>query len=194
MKKLSKKAGVLFVLVGPSRVGKNAILKRLLARKSLQLRDLITTTTRARRTGEKDGRDYYFVSNERFDEMIAKDEFLEWVFVQTHRSGSPKEPVFTWLKNGQNVVADLDVVGAEKLQATFPYKIVTIFILPGSISDLRRRLNSSIKDSHERSVRWETMKKELGHQPQFRYRIVNEQGKLDMAVSEVVDIIKAHSC
>jgi guanylate kinase len=187
-----KSVGTLFIVIGPSRVGKNAILKCLMRRKSLGLRELVTVTTRERRVGEKEGKDYFFVSDDQFDKMIKQDEFIEWVNIQTHRSGTPKEPMMSWLKSGHNMVADLDVHGALDYQKDKRFNVVTIFILPGSLRDLRRRLHASIKNSHERKVRWETMKNELALQTKFDYRVVNVQGKLKQAVEEVVDIINAY--
>lgn len=187
-----KRKGILFIIIGPSQVGKNAILNRLLRRRSLKLRDLVTVTTRKKRSHEKHGKDYFFISDDEFDKLIKNKGFIEWVHIQTHRSGTPKQPLMNWLDQGYDVVADLDVHGAITYQADKRFNVVTIFILPRSLNELKNRLNAKIKDSHERKVRWETMKKELAMQNKFDYRVVNAQGKLNQAVEEVVDIVKAH--
>ena len=184
--------GTLFIIIGPSRVGKNAIVQRLLRKRSLRLHDLVTVTTRKRRKGERHGKDYFFISDAEFDKLIKRNGFIEWVHIQTHRSGTPKQPLMQWLASGKDVVADLDVHGALSYQQDKRFNVVTIFILPGSLRELRARLNASITDSHERVVRWNTMKKEMALQPQFDYRVINEQGKLDQSVAEVAAIIKAH--
>lgn len=184
--------GTLFIIIGPSRVGKNAIVQRLLRKRSLRLHDLVTVTTRQRRKGERHGKDYFFISDAEFDKLIKQNGFIEWVHIQTHRSGTPKQPLMQWLAHGKDVVADLDVHGALAYQQDKRFNVVTIFILPGSLRELRARLNASIADPHERAVRWNTMKKEMALQPQFDFRVINEQGKLDQSVAEVVEIIKAH--
>lgn len=189
---MKKKQGTLFLIIGPSRVGKDAILQRILRRKSLKLKELISTTTRKPRPREKEGVHYHFVSDSKFDKLIKSNGFIEWVHIQTHRSGTPKEPVLTWLKNGHDAIADVDMYGALFFQKQKGFQVVTIFILPRRLATLKKRLNASIKDVHERKVRWETTKKELAMQNKFDYRVINEQGKLNQAVDEVASIIKAY--
>lgn len=186
-----KKQGTLFLIVGPSQVGKDAIIKQLLRLPSLKLRKVVTATTRASRPGEIHGRNYYFISNQEFDRRIKRSEFFEWAYVQTHRSGTPREPLMTWLKVGHNVIQHIDVKGADILQTIPGLKTVSIFILPGSIRELRQRFNRRRFTPREARVRWQTTLFELAQQVKYDYRVVNVEGQLSTAVREVADIIRA---
>lgn len=185
-----KQSGTLFLLVGPSRVGKDSVLKGLLRIKSLKLRKLVTATTRERRPGEVSGKTYYYVSGERFRRMIANRELLEWAPVRHHRFGTPREPLLTWLAHGQNVLQQIDVRGADALRRLHDLNVVTIFILPGSIEELKQRLNSKTFTPAERRIRWQETMHELQKQPEYDYRVVNAAGKLKATIAEVAAIIQ----
>lgn len=188
-----RRRGILFFIVGPSQVGKNAIIKRLLGLKSLRLRDVVTATTRAPRKGEVPGVSYHFVTDEKFDDMVKRKQFFEWARIQTHRSGTPKEPLMTWLSRGQNAVQDIDVQGADVLRKHPDLNIVSIFILPESLAVLKARFSRRKFTPHEAKVRWQTTLRELKQQHKYDYRVVNADGKLDQAVREVAGIIRAHT-
>lgn len=186
-----KKQGTLFLLVGPSQVGKDAIIRRLLGMSSLKLHKVVTATTRAPRPGEINGKNYFFISNQEFDRRIKRGSFFEWAHVQTHRSGTPNEPLKTWLKAGHAVIQHIDVKGADVLQAIPELKTVSIFILPGSINELRQRFNRRRFKPEEARVRWQTTLSELAQQIKYDYRVVNKEGQLSAAVREVAEIIRA---
>lgn len=188
-----KTDGILFFIVGPSQVGKNAIIKRLLRIRSLHLHDVVTVTTRAPRPGEIAGKSYRFVTDARFDRMLKDKQFFEWAHIQTHRSGTPREPLLSWMRRGWNAIQDIDVQGADALRHHPELKVVTIFILPESLAALRARFNRRKFTPHEAKVRWQTTLRELKQQHKYDYRVVNVEGKLEQAVSEVAMIIRAHT-
>lgn len=183
--------GTLFLLVGPSRVGKDTILRALLRRRSLGLVKLVTMTTRARRTGETAGKTYHYVSDDVFKEQIASKQLLEWAPVRNFKYGTPKEPLLTLLQSGKNVIQQVDVRGAAALRQIPNIKTVTIFILPGSLAELKVRLASNTFTPEQRHVRWLETEQELARQTEFDYRIVNTQGKLRQAVDEAAGIIRS---
>jgi guanylate kinase len=187
-----QKTGTLFLLVGPSRVGKDSILRGLL-KKPLGLRKLVTVTTRDRRPREIPGKTYHYVSDEKFSEMIRRNQLLEWAPVRNHRFGVPKEPLLTWLKSGHNVVQQIDVRGADSLIRQTALRVVTIFILPGSLKDLEKRLSSRLFTAEQRRIRWEEALKELSKQAEYDYRVVNTEGELSRAIREVAEIVAAVS-
>ncbi|MFA7286439.1 MAG: guanylate kinase [Patescibacteria group bacterium] len=185
-----KNTGTLFLLVGPSRVGKDTILRSLLRRRSLGLVKLVTMTTRLRRPGEIAGKTYHYVSDDAFQERIAKKQLLEWAPVRNYKYGTPKEPLLTLLQQGHNVIQQIDVRGAAALRAR-TLRTITIFILPGSLAELKVRLSSNTFTPEQRRVRWTETEQELARQTEFDYRIVNTQGKLGQAVDEVAAIIRS---
>ena len=186
-----QRPGTLFLLVGPSRVGKDSILKALLRTPSLKLRKLVTVTTRERRPREVPGRTYHYVSEDEFIRRQQQHAFLEWAPVRNHRFGTPCEPLLTWLNAGQDVVQQVDVRGADALRTHGDLHVVTIFILPGSVDDLKRRLDQPAFTPEQRRIRWQEALHELQKQTEYDYRVVNTVGKLDQAVAEVVGIIRA---
>lgn len=187
-----KKIGTLFILVGPSRVGKDSVLRGLLKMKSLRLKKLVTVTTRAKRPREIRGKTYHYVTENKFSEMISQKKFLEWAPVRNYRFGTPREPLLTWLSRGQDVIQQVDVRGADVLRRLkeLPH-VVTIFILPGSMNDLKQRLNNGAFKPGERRIRWQETLQELQKQAEYDYRVVNPAGKLAQTIKEVAEIIAA---
>src|SRR5471030_1776494 len=119
--------GALFVLVGPAGVGKNAIMKRVMEK--LSLHQLPTMTTRTIRTGEQEGREHFFVSLERFQEMIVDNALIEHQEVYPGKFyGTPRKPMQDALLGGTNLVADIEVKGAQALKQAFPDNVTLIFI------------------------------------------------------------------
>ncbi|MFA5954149.1 MAG: guanylate kinase [Patescibacteria group bacterium] len=191
MKHQERTPGILFLLVGPSRVGKDSILKALLNRRSLRLKKLVTMTTRPRRPREVNGKTYHYVSDATFLQKDKTGGLLEWAPVRHYRFGTPREPLMTWLRNGQQVLQQVDVRGAAALRRIPGLNTVTVFILPGSVGELRQRLNKKGFTPAERRIRWQETLEELQRQTEFDYRVVNAQGKLNQAVDEVAVIIRA---
>jgi len=131
-------AGKLFVVSGPSGAGKGTLLARVLPELG-GIRVAVSATTRLPRSGEVDGTDYYFLSEEKFDSLIAEDGLLEWASVHGARYGTLKSEVLSTLDSGVDVVLEIDTQGARQVKSHYP-EAVLVFIEPPSLSELRDRL------------------------------------------------------
>lgn len=181
-----KSKGLLIVYTGASGVGKGTIMKMLLQRDP-NLRLSVSATTRAPREGEQDGREYYFVSHEQFDEMIRNDGFLEHAEYVGNKYGTPKEAVFRMLDEGLDVILEIEVKGFLQVKEACP-DCVTIFIAPPSFEELQARLRGRGTETEEViKARLKTAEEELQSQSLFDYVVVNDD--LDRAVNEVLSII-----
>ena len=179
----------MLLLSSPSGAGKTSLSRRLVADHA-DLDLSISATTRAPRPGEKDGREYHFVDRSTFDDMIDRQQFLEWAEVHEHRYGSPREPIFNALAAGQDVLFDIDWQGAMSICDSAPGDTVTVFIMPPSMADLRRRLYARAQD--ERGVierRLARSKPEIEKWTRYDYVIVNED--FDLAYAELAHIYHA---
>ncbi len=137
--KVRPRRGIMFVISSPSGAGKTTLCRRLITEvPGVQLS--ISATTRQARPGEKDGTVYHFVSEDRFRDMIDHDEFLEWAQVFKNYYGTPRSEVESRLVAGTDVVFDVDWQGARALKTIRPGDVVSVFILPPSLSQLRQRL------------------------------------------------------
>jgi guanylate kinase len=172
---LASRRGRLIVLAGPSGVGKSSIVAALRER----LPDLffsVSATTRARRPGEEDGRDYHFVGNDGFDDLIARGELLEWAEIHggLQRSGTPRAPVEEALAAGRPVLVEVDLNGARALKAAMP-ESVSVFVEPPSLDELKRRLRKRGTESPEQFARrLQTAGEELAARAEFDVALVNE--------------------
>ena len=181
-----KNKGLLIVYTGASGVGKGTIMKELL-RKNPNLRLSVSATTRAPREGEVDGREYYFVSHEKFDNMIAEDGFLEYAEYVGNKYGTPKEAVFRMLDEGLDVILEIEVKGFLQIKKACP-ECVTIFIAPPSFEELQLRLRGrGTEDEEVIAERLKTAERELQHQHLFDYVVINDD--VDRAADEVLSII-----
>jgi guanylate kinase len=165
--------GLMFVLSSPSGAGKTT-LSRLLLRADKHIELSVSVTTRPQRRGEVDGRDYHFIDAARFLAMVKAGELLEWAEVFGHRYGTPRRPVIEALKAGRDVLFDIDWQGTQQLRERARDDLVSVFILPPSVTELERRLHSRAQDS--RMVIGERMSKasgEMSHWPEYDYVIVN---------------------
>ncbi len=147
-------------------------------------------TTRSPRPGEVDGKDYHFISKDKFDEMVKNDELLEHAKVFRNYYGTPLEPVKQALENSQDIIFDIDWQGTQQLKQKLDDDIVTVFILPPSKDELERRLRARQQD--EESVIVERMKKaadEISHYSEYTYIIINND--LDYSIAQAQAILDA---
>lgn len=187
MNPVEKHAGKLFILSGPSGAGKGTICKALLAETDLELS--VSMTTRNPRTGETEGESYYFVSKEEFLRKIDASGFLEYAEVYGNFYGTPKQPVIDKLSAGTDVILEIDMQGALKVKENYPDGVF-IFILPPSMSELRKRLTGRGTETAEAiEMRLGETLKELSYIDKYDYCVVN--GQLEEAVARVKAIVTA---
>jgi len=181
---------LLFVISGPSGVGKDAVLDGL-RKQGGSVHFAVTATTRRKRRGETHGRDYHFVSRSDFEEMMAKDELLEWANVYGNSYGVPKRDVQDAWARGLDVVVKVDVQGAATIKRALP-KAVFIFVAPPSMAELEERLRQRKTESLDAlAVRFKAAKEEMKKVTLFDYVVVNREGQVALAVSEIEAIIAA---
>jgi guanylate kinase len=163
----------MFVLSSPSGAGKTT-LSRLLLRADRGVELSISVTTRPKRPGEVDGRDYQFIDSARFDAMVKKGELLEWAEVFGNRYGTPRRPVLKALQAGRDVLFDIDWQGTQQLREKARDDLVSVFILPPTVKELERRLKRRARDPKPVIVsRMAKAAGEMSHWPEYDYVIVN---------------------
>jgi guanylate kinase len=181
---------LLVVISGPSGVGKDAVIKGL-KKKQTPMHFVVTAATREPRPGEVHGVDYFFVKKTEFEEMIAKDELIEYAVVYEEYKGVPKEQVRKALKSGKDVVMRLDVQGAMKIRQ-LSKEAVLIFLIPENDEEWYWRLAQRNTETPEKlKVRLDTAKNELKRVNEFDYVVINAHEKLDQAVNTISAIIEA---
>jgi guanylate kinase len=169
-----ERRGILFIVSSPSGAGKSTIARKLLASEP-GLEMSVSATTRDPRPGEVDGKDYHFVSLDRFREFVAANDFLEWAHVFGHRYGTPKAPVEQALSEGRDVLFDIDWQGAQQLYQQAGGDVVRIFIFPPSMDELERRLRARRTDSDDViSGRMARAAGEISHWDGYDYVLVND--------------------
>jgi guanylate kinase len=179
--------GQLFVVSGPSGAGKGTICQKLVEETNIELS--ISMTTRNARHFEKHGVNYYFVSKDEFVQTIDKDGLLEYAEVYGNYYGTPKEIVMEKLKSGKDVVLEIDIQGAMKVKQSYP-EGVFIFILPPSMTELRKRITGRGTESEDViNMRLGETLKEVSYIDKYDYCVVN--GELDEAVNRVKAIVIA---
>jgi guanylate kinase len=165
--------GLMFILSSPSGAGKTTLAERLLEKDDEMVLS-VSATTRQRRPGEAHGKDYYFVSEEEFTRMRDEGEFLEWANVFGHYYGTPRSLVEDVLRQGKDVLFDIDWQGAQQLDEVAGEDVVKVFILPPSREELERRLRQRAQDPED--VVQRRMAKadaEMSHWAEYDYVIVN---------------------
>lgn len=182
--------GLLLVISSPSGAGKTTLTRRLLARDPAVTLS-VSATTRPPRTGEVDGKHYFFVDHARFAEMVEGGELLEHAEVFGNRYGSPRAPVEAALAEGRDVLFDVDWQGADQLRATdLAPSIVSIFILPPSIAELERRLRARAADPDDViEARMRQAWGEISHWSDYGYVLMNDD--LDRCYSQIETILAA---
>jgi guanylate kinase len=182
--------GLLIILSSPSGAGKSTLAKRLRVWDDT-LRFSVSATTRAPRAGEVDGTDYYFVSKDRFAEMTRDGDMLEHAEVFGNFYGSPKGPVQEAIENGRDGLFDIDWQGAQQINnSALADNVLSIFILPPSLTELHRRLVTRGQDSDEVIVgRMRKSIEEIRHWAEYDYVLVNDD--LDKTSAELITIISA---
>ena len=183
-----KKKGALFIISAPSGSGKTTLCE-LLVKRMPRLTRSVSLTTRLPRRGEKNGKDYIFVTGKKFREKIKKGSLLEWARNFGYYYGTPKDKVNRLLAGGKDVMLAIDVKGAMKVKKLCPDSIF-IFILPPSLGELRKRLKQRGTDNGtEIKTRIAVAKKEISYLPMYNYSVINDSIKHAMA--ELGCIIKA---
>lgn len=184
-----ERRGLMFVLSSPSGAGKTT-LSRLLIERVQGLTLSVSATTRSMRPGEVDGRDYRFVDNEAFEQMVQRGELLEWARVFDNRYGTPRIPVEEALSSGRDVLFDIDWQGTQQLREKARADVVSVFILPPSAADLESRLHTRAQDSNDViRGRMDRAAHELSHWAEYDYIVINQN--VDEAFAEVHSILKA---
>jgi len=179
------------VISAPSGAGKSTLVRRLL-QEYPEFSFSVSCTTRAPREGEQDGREYHFLSRQRFEELIREGYFAEWAEVHGNLYGTPLQSVEAILHRGGHIVFDIDVQGAEQLRSTLSSGAF-VFILPPSEQELRKRLTGRGSDADSTIARrLEDARKELEHATHFDYWIVNDD--LDRAFGDLGSVYRAETC
>jgi guanylate kinase len=181
--------GNLFIVSAPSGTGKTSILKRVINQVE-QLEFSVSHTTRLPRKGEQDGRDYHFVSRQVFERMIDENAFLEWATVHDNYYGTALEPVEVKLRQGFDVVLDIDVQGAEIVRQQNRIDYIDVFIAPPDATELEARLRRrGTEDEQSIATRLANSVEEMLQSSKYRYLVVNDQ--LEDAVTMLRAIIYA---
>ena len=183
-----ERKGAMFIIEGPSGTGKGTIAKQLLDQDK-NIKFSVSVTTRAPRYNEKEGVDYYFISNEKYDELLKQDAFYEYVDSQYgSRYGTLRSEVDSFINVGQDVLFDMDWEGARQMRAKAPDDVVTIYLLPPSIKESHERLVNRGTDSKEIiDKRMRLVLDKLSHCDEFDYIVVNAE--LEDTVKKIQRII-----
>lgn len=184
MTRFAKRRGIIFILSAPSGAGKTTLTNGLLALYP-EIKLSVSYTTRSRRRGEVDGRDYHFIDKRRFFAMRARGEFAEWAKVHDYHYGTPVKLLDRCLGTGQDVLLDIDVQGAKKIKRAYPHA-VSVFLLPPSRGELERRLR--LRGTDDAAVirrRLANAQDEIQGVIEYDYYIINRD------VTEAVEILKS---
>ncbi len=181
--------GLLFILSSPSGAGKTT-LSRMLLEADPDIKLSVSATTRPPRPGEEDGVHYHFVSDAEFDRMVEEDDFYEWAHVFDYRYGTPKGAIRNALKEGEDFLFDIDWQGTQQLYQKDQQDVVSVFILPPSLPELRRRLEARAQDSDDViDSRMERARAEISHWAEYDYVVINDN--VDECFDRVREVLDA---
>lgn len=181
------KKGTLVLFSGPSGVGKDTLLEVVL-NKNKDLQKSVSLTTREMRENEIDGKDYYFISQSDFDDMIKNNEVLEFAQYGKNFYGTPKAPIDKWLDEGKIIILKIEVQGAKRIKELYP-DAVGIFIMPPSMEELENRLrHRGTESENDIKRRLDIAKNEIEKSVDYDYLVVNDE--VDLASDNVLEIIK----
>jgi len=183
-----KRRGIIFILSAPSGAGKTTLAGAL---RSIfpEIQVSVSCTTRTRRDGEVSGRDYHFITARRFAALRARQEFAEWALVHGHLYGTPRKPLDRCIANGCDILLDIDVQGARKIKKRYP-EAVSVFLLPPSMRELRRRLAARATDARAViSRRLANARGEIRNIIYYDYYVVNCE--VEQAVEDLKSIVRA---
>ncbi len=182
------KDGIMVILSSPSGAGKTTLTKLLSSKKNFEIS--ISHTTRKPRANEVEGEDYYFVNNDKFQDLVKKNEFLEYAKVFNNYYGSSKTPIINKLKEGKNILFDIDWQGTEQIKnKKLEYKSITFFVLPPSKETLFKRLtNRDMKDKLIVDERMKEFKRDILHWIDYDYVVINDD--LETCLKEISTIIE----
>ena len=183
--------GLLVIMSSPSGGGKTTIIQRILKQYPDAFAYSISATTRKMRPGEKDGVDYFFLSEQEFQQDVENSKFLEWEEVHGYYYGTPLSYIEKLVTTGKHVFLDIDVNGALQVKKKYPGKAITIFIAPPSVDELIKRLKNRKTDSdQEINRRLQRIPMEMEKSDQFEFIIINEE--IGKSVREVLEIIRRY--
>lgn len=200
MRAKAEPKGMIFVISGPSGSGKTTLLERLLKEAGLRrlLRKSISFTTRPKRSGERQGRDYVFLARDDFRRALKAKKILEWTNFLGYYYATPRDFVEGQIKKGGNIVLCLDLAGARKIKRLYPRNTATIFIVPPSLETLRRRIAQRCHRTKKEEVsrRLELARAELRASREYDFTVVNKN--LHQAVKELrgimLNALSQHRC
>jgi len=182
-----KKNGMMFVLSSPSGVGKTTLTKKI-AENNSNFKISISHTTRKPRPNEIDGKDYHFVTEEKFNSLIAENSFFEYANIFDNRYGTFKKTVLNFLSEGKDVLFDIDWQGTQQLKKIKNLSLVTFFILPPNIKVLKERLLNRHKGQEELiNKRMKKFNEEISHWDEYNYVVVNDD--LNICYNKILNII-----
>ena len=187
-----KEKGLLIVISGPSGAGKDTIVNEVVKRKNINARISISMTSRSPRGQEENGKEYFFVTREEFEENISKNNFLEYAEYNGNYYGTPKHKIEEYLNKGIDVILIIEIQGALQIKELIP-EALFIFIMPPSMEELKKRLIARGTDSPDKIIsRFKTAYQEINEVTKYNYVVVNND--LENAVDKVSAILLSEKC
>ena len=188
----SKNTGQIIVISAPSGAGKGTIIKKLLENNSKDRWLSVSATSRKPRTGEKDGVNYYFITEDEFKNKIKEEYFLEYTNYAGNYYGTPKEYIREKINKGIDVILEIEIEGATNIKKLIP-EALFIFIMPPSLKELVKRLKGRGTETNDKIIkRFNAAYREVNEVTKYNYVVVNDE--INTAVDKIESIIKAEKC